>query len=377
MSPPLRVLHVMEAMHRGGAEQVVVDHVRSAGSDVDSNVCAINRGGPALEQARAAGAVTFVLDEGRRHRMRARLTRVFRLADWMRRHRIHIVNAHNPTGALYGVPAARLARIPVVRTEHNIHTLDRHSNFYLRMEPYLTRWVSYVICCAEAVRETHVPRLTRWADRFVTIPNGSAPLRTTKTRAETRAGLGIGEDEIAILSIGSLTARKSHDLLMEAFARVLERQPKARLIVAGEGEYRPQVEAARARLGLESRATLLGLRDDVPDLLTASDVLAQASRREGLSIAALEAMSASLPIVATAVGGTREAVVDGGTGRLVPIGDVDALAAGLIEVCGDAALRTAWGEAARRRWEEEFSAARMVERSEALYRRVLEARAAR
>jgi len=376
MSRPLRVLHVMEAMHRGGAEQVVVDHVRNAGADVDSSVCAINRGGPALEEARAAGAVTFVLDEGRRHRMLARLTRVFRLADWIRRHRIHIVNAHNPTGALYGVPAARLARVPVVRTEHNIHTLDRHSNFYLRMEPYLTRWVRYVICCAEAVRETHVPRLSRWADRFVTIPNGSSPLHTTKPRARTRAELGLDDDAVAVLSIGSLTARKSHDLLMEAFARVLERQPKARLLIAGEGEYRPEVERARARLGLETRATLLGLRDDVPDLLIACDVMAQASRREGLSIAALEAMSAGLPIVATAVGGTREAVADGETGRLVPVGDVDALAAGMLEVCGDATLRAAWGAAARRRWEREFSAARMVERTESLYRRVLEARAA-
>jgi len=371
MSSPLRVLHIMEAMHRGGAEQVVVDHVRNAGPDVDSSVCAINRGGPALDEARAAGAVTFVLDEGRRRRMLARLTRVLRLADWIRRHRIHIVNAHNPTGALYGVPAARMARIPVVRTEHNIHTLDRHSNFYLQVEPWLTRGVARVICCAEAVRETHVPRLSRWADRFVTIPNGSSPLRTTRSRAETRAALGLGDEDVAILSIGSLTARKSHDLLLEAFARVLERRPNLRLLIAGEGEYRPEVERVRTRLGLETRATLLGLRDDVPDLLTASDVLAQASRREGLSIAALEAMSAGLPIVATAVGGTREAVVDGETGRLVPIGDVEALAAGLDEVCGDPARRAAWGAAARRRWEQEFSAARMVERTEALYRSVL------
>src|SRR5262245_22413541 len=123
----LRVLHVIEAMHQGGAETVVLEHARHRGSTVDVAVCAINRGGPTLDAVRDAGCVTRVLDGGDGNRAWRRLTRVGRIAQLIRDERIAIVNAHNPTGALYGVPAARLAGVPAVRTEHSIHEPGRHS----------------------------------------------------------------------------------------------------------------------------------------------------------------------------------------------------------------------------------------------------------
>src|SRR5262249_10465026 len=103
----IRVMHVLESMHRGGAESVVVEHARHAARDVETLVVALNRGGPALEEAEAAGARTFRLSK---HGGRA--GGVTRLARLMREQEVRVVNGHNPTGALYAVAAARLAGVP-------------------------------------------------------------------------------------------------------------------------------------------------------------------------------------------------------------------------------------------------------------------------
>ena len=114
---PLRVLHVIESMIQGGAETLILEHVRHASAGTESTVCALNRGGPALEQARALGACTELLGKGAR-----RLQGLSRVTALMRERRINVVNGHNPTGSLYGTLAAMRAGVPVVvRTEHSIH----------------------------------------------------------------------------------------------------------------------------------------------------------------------------------------------------------------------------------------------------------------
>ena len=130
-------------------------------------------------------------------------------------------------------------------------------------------------------------------------------------------------------------------------------------------------EAARA-LGLDAGRVFLGRRDDVPDLLAAADVFAMPSRREGLGIAALEAMGHGLAVVASAVGGLGQAVVDGETGLLVPPDDVVALAKALESLLGDADLRGRLGCAGPLRVEEHFAPEPMVAAYEGLYRRVLD-----
>ena len=105
----MKVMHVVEAMHQGGAESLVVEHVRLAAPDVRSTVVALNRGGSSLEAARAAGAEAILLGKGE-----ARWAGLQKLAALMRERRIDVVNGHNPTGAMYATFAARLAGVPVV-----------------------------------------------------------------------------------------------------------------------------------------------------------------------------------------------------------------------------------------------------------------------
>jgi glycosyltransferase involved in cell wall biosynthesis len=143
------------------------------------------------------------------------------------------------------------------------------------------------------------------------------------------------------------------------------------LVIIGEGQERATIEREIARRQLADRVRLLGQQSRVEHLLPAMDVFVQASRSEGMPGSVLEAMSVGLPVVATRAGGLEEIVVDGETGRLVPIGDVAAMADAMKQYCADGALRAAHGAAGRRRAHEQFSLQGMVASYCELYERLL------
>jgi len=367
----VRVAHVIEAMHQGGAESLVVEHVRLASPGVSSTVVALNRGGPALEAAAAAGAETIVLGKGD-----ARLTGLLRLARLLKARRIDVVNGHNPSGAMYGTVAARLAGVPAsFRTEHSIHFPGRGFRFYGPIEALLTRLVDRVICVCEASRSSHAHRFPGLEKRFITVVNGIAePEGRPRPREETRAALGLSPDQAVALNVGSLTPQKSQDVLLRAMGAARSRAPGAVLLVAGEGRLRERLLALHAELGMDDSVRFLGPRNDVPDLMEACDAFVLSSSREGLSVTLLEAMRAGRATIATSVGGNGEAVADGETGCIVPVGDVGAMADALASLLGDAERRAAFGAAGRARWASRFTARRMVDETEALYRDALSRR---
>jgi len=365
----VRILHVVESMRRGGAETVVVEHVRRAAADVEPLVCALNHGGPALELARAAGAPVFVLGK------RGPAAGVGALAALIRREGVQLVNGHNASGGLYAALAARLAGSPpVYRTEHTIHYAGRHSILYPALEPLATALTRRVVCVCQAVLESHVSRLPWAARRFVNVANGISPAPHTRPREDVRRGLGVAPGQPLVLSVGSLTRQKAQEVLLEAFAAAAVAAPGARLVIAGDGPLRASLEARVAALGIGARVTLAGAREDAADLMDACDAFVLSSEREGLPMTVLEAMRAGRAVVSTRIGGTPEAVVDGETGLLAPVGDAAALGRALGALLADPERRRALGEAGRRRWIERFTAARMVADTEALYRTDLGAR---
>ena len=367
----LRVLHVVEAMHQGGAESLVVEHVRLAAPDVHSTVVALNRGGPALEAARAAGADVVMLGKGRN-----RLSGLFALAALLRERRIDVVNGHNPVGAMYATLAARLAGVPVVvRTEHSIHYPGRASRLYPPIEFAITALSDRVIAVCDAVHRSHAPRLRPFASRFVTVCNGIADLAVPPaTREATRAALGASPSARVVLHIGSLTRQKSQDVLLRAFERVVRECPDAVLWIAGEGPRREALLAQHAASGLGAHVRFLGPRQDAADLLAACDLYVLSSSREGLSVTLLEAMRASRACIATDIGGNAEAIEHGVTGSIVPGGDAGAMADAIVALLREPKRLAAYGAAGRARWHARFTAEGMVVRTEAVYREALAAR---
>jgi len=193
--------------------------------------------------------------------------------------------------------------------------------------------------------------------------------RFDRARAEAarkRLELGLAPDELAVGTVGRLAWQKGIDDLLEAVRRVRPRLPRARFFVVGGGRDAEAVATAAAAPDLGGAVTLLGPRDDVPELLAAMDVVVQSSRREAMAQATLEAMAVGGAVVSTTTVGADEAIEDGVSGLLVRVGDAAALADGILALARDPARRAALGAAARARIAAHFTSARMLDRCEAI-----------
>ena len=187
-------------------------------------------------------------------------------------------------------------------------------------------------------------------------------------RRVTRDELGIADGEFVVGTACRLAWQKGVDQLLEAIRLVAPRLPQARFLVVGDGRERAEIEAAAGDLG--SRVRFLGHREDVPTLLAAVDLFVQPSRHEVMVQTTLEAMAAGLPVVSTRTVGADEAIVDGESGVLVPVGDASAMADAVAALGNDPGRRAMLGRAARARIEARFTLTHMLDRAERLLGRI-------
>jgi glycosyltransferase involved in cell wall biosynthesis len=197
--------------------------------------------------------------------------------------------------------------------------------------------------------------------------------------ASVRAELGLAECYPVLVTVGSLEARKGHLDLVNAAAFVRRTYPHVRLLIAGEelepGTFRRVLSEHIAGLGMDGHVEILGRRDDVPELLAATDLFLLGSLKDPYPNVVLEAMAAGLPVVATRSGGSTEIVVEGQTGLLVDPGDPEGLAEAIRSVVADPNTLQAMGSAGRARIEREGSWKAFARSMEGVYRLVSESRA--
>jgi glycosyltransferase involved in cell wall biosynthesis len=320
-----------------------------------------------LDQAAAQGCVTLPLEA------RGDPTAQARLISWLRAHAAAILHCHAGIGweGHAGVTAARAAGVAgVVRTEHLPYLLTDPGQCaaYQQLLPLIDR----LICVSEGALASHAAAGVP-AEKLRLVRNGIA-VRATPPRSDgggARTRLGLAATARLVLTVARLTEQKGHRYLLDAAASVVLRRPETVFVLAGDGPLEPALREQARRLGLERYVVFAGRRDDVPDLLAAADLFVLPSLFEGLPLVVLEAMAAGVPVVGTDIGGTREAIDDGRTGRLVAPGDAAALATAIGEALNAPAPVAAWRAAARRRVATEFGAARMARATAALYDEVL------
>jgi len=179
-----------------------------------------------------------------------------------------------------------------------------------------------------------------------------------------------GSSPMKIICIGRLSPEKGHYILLEALADLKTCVVSNQLILIGEGKQHSALAERSAQPDLAGRVNILGTRSDIPEQLAKADIFVLPSDWEGVSMALLEAMAAGLPVVATAVGGTPEVVVDGKTGFLVPPHDSGRLADALSRLLLDPDLRQRMGQAGRERAFEQFNILHTVQQTQALYERL-------
>jgi glycosyltransferase involved in cell wall biosynthesis len=284
----------------------------------------------------------------------------------VRKERPEIFHAHLNwlLSCRFGLAAARAARVPVVLATLQQFLLPPWKRTVYWQQRVAARSVHRYVAVARAVADQLIGSFHVPSDRVEVIHNGIPVERFAGTTDRPRDD---GDRRPTVLTVARLDAQKGLGFLLEAIASI----PDARLLLAGDGEERAALHERAVRLGVSERIAFLGHRTDVPELLARCDLLVLPSLYEGFPLVVLEAMAAGRPVVATAVGGTPEAVVDGVTGHLVPPGDVTALANAIRSVLSDPVRREAMGSAGRERVTRLFSVETMVEGYRRAYERAL------
>ncbi len=355
-----RVMQVTWSLVAGGAEI----YAMTVASRLDKSrftalMCAVDQGGAIEGEVKNHGLPYFIMNRraGIDWRLFGRLHRLFR------RQQIDVLQTHHFNQLFYSAPGAKLRGIRILHTEHDVE-LAKKPRLRLALK-------ALSFCCdkmiaigdeiAQMYRDLGIP------ESKIEIIRAGVELSTFhQTQAEARQGLNLEPHHRVAIIVARLFPEKNHRLLLNAFADAAQNNDDFRLLIAGEGTEENALRAQIESLNLTAKVQMLGVRRDVPRLLAASDVFVLSSDREGLPIAVLEAMAAARPVIATAVGNVPDVVRDGETGRLIPPGDIAALAEALNDLLSDASRSEILGAAAREAVRD-YDVRHMVERYEKLF----------
>jgi len=278
-----------------------------------------------------------------------------------------------------GLPVARALKKPIVMkvAGSGVISLVRQSRIGRVELGWLRRWAARLLILNDGMmREAMEYGFPR--DQMLWMPN---PVDTEQFRpgqpeeiGELRARFGIPPEALVVAYVGRLSHEKGLPWLLSGFALAAREEPRAMLVLVGDGPMRKELEASAAKLGLGSSQVLFGGRVDpseVPAWLRSSDVFTLMSPNEGFSCALAEAMSASLASVVSRIPANAQLIDDEVHGLQAPVGDDSAMASALIRLFRDPALRGRMGQAARQRIIDNYSTDRVAERYETLFAEVL------
>lgn len=296
-----------------------------------------------------------------------------RLLRFIRRENIAILHCHLFTASFFGAGIARMAGVgAVLETCHGPEVWRKgkslRASFWVDRQ--IGRMVDKYIAVSHAA-ERHLVRNKRVPKNKIRVIHNGRDLdrfasANPNRRIATRAALGL-TDEPTLLTMARLDDQKGHRHLIDALAILAPRRPNLVTLLAGDGPLEQSLRAQCAALGLTDRIRFLGYRRDVAELLEAADIIVLPSLYEGLPLAAIEALAAGRPMVATEVDGTPEVVIHERTGLLVPPANPVALAAAIERLLDDPALASRLASDGRKFVHENFAVQRQIEQTVALY----------
>ncbi len=363
---PLRTLFIHTSMPVGGAETITVNLIRG----LDRNrfapeLCCLKQPGPLGEMLAAEIPVQHsLLDSKYDLRIWPRLTKL------LRDRRIDaVITVGAGDKMFWGRLAARRVGVPVVLSA--LHSTGWPDGIG-RLNRLLTPLTDGFIAVAPSHGRFLVDDERLPAGKVFVIPNGVdtdrfAPVPDT---AAIRRDLDIGPADPIVTIVAALRPEKNHELFLEMASRVIRELPAARFLIIGDGPRREPLKQLARDLGIDTNVHFLGSRDDVPRLLSTTDVFALTSHNEANPVSILEAMSVGRPVVATDVGSIREAIDEGHTGHLVPPGDATQITARILDLLRDPLRAQAMGTAARERVVNRWSLESMVQGYERLIEKI-------
>jgi glycosyltransferase involved in cell wall biosynthesis len=294
------------------------------------------------------------------------------LTRFLRAEKFDLIHTHLSYANILGCLTAPFAGCSVVSSLHNTESDSRKRSVrVVRLETLILRYFARrIIAVGYGVADAFRARVKN--RKVDIIPNGipAPPTVTREARQNLRREIAGDENRILLLAVGRFVPAKGYEDMIESFSRLHRKNPRCFLAIAGSGRNFDKIRAQISDMQLDDSICCLGMRDDVPQLLAASDIFVSSSHWEGLPVAILEAMMTGLPIVATAVGDIPK-VVTPEAGMIVPPHRPDCLAEALSELASAPEKRRAMGQAARARALQEFSLDTWMKRHIAVYEEAL------
>jgi glycosyltransferase involved in cell wall biosynthesis len=296
---------------------------------------------------------------------------MWHLGKVLRRYRIDVLHAHLFYSSLFAAPVGWISRVPlIVETTHVRESWRRGLKASYFVDRIVARFVDRFIAVSEANAEYLIEDKRVPARKVVVIRNGVNLARFDPCRQRSldlKRNLGFDVDDPVLLVGARLEPQKGHSVLLDAMTTVVGQFPRARLVCVGDGSCRQALETQTDQLGLRKNVRFVGYQAQMPDWLALANIVVLPSLYEGLPLIAIEALAAGRPMVATAVDGTGEVVVDEVTGLTVPAADPSALAQAIIRLLGNPSFWLACARAGRSWVEERFDQRDQIRLTEGVY----------
>ena len=363
------VFHLITELDRGGAQMALYRLLayRQNGRFHPHVICLYNGDKVVAQQIQQLGIP--VTDLGLSAPWR--LDTLWRLYRFLRQERPFILHTWMFHANIPGRILGRLTRIPVIISSER--TMGQEGRVR-RLLNRLTGWLpDRIICVSQQVADFAAQEIGLPPAKLTVIRNGidMAQFADLPDQQTARAVFGLPKQGKIVAAIGRPRPVKGFSYLLEAFAQIAANQPDLYLLFVGDGPDKRPLQTAAQQLPIADRVIFLGDQQEIPRLLAALDMLVLPSLWEGLPNVVLEAMAAGLPVVATAVGGTPELVVEGETGLLVPPRDPAALAQAILTLLNDPELARRLGKNGRYRATTQFTIQQMVQQTENLYQQLI------
>lgn len=368
---PIRVAHLIHSMAYGGVETALINWFSNFDPQrVETHLlCFANPGEserPFVEAASTAGLAVATIPWGRHKPIwrAAKLT-----ATWLREHDIELLHCHNTYANMVGLVAARMAPIRTLTTVYVWSSFGFKRRILQWLDLCMLRFFDQVTAhCEAALADTVNRGMPKERIRLLTCGFSERVAEMDAAlRMAGRAELGAQPDDTVLIKVARFWPEKRHDILLQAFKLLLERQPNILLLIPGIGPELEKNQALAENLGICKRCRFLGFRTDLPELLAMADIQVHTSDEEGVPLAILSGMAAGIPIVSTAVGGIPEVIKHQYSGILVPPASPLVIADAVYELMQDPIRQQRLGKAAQAFIENEYSLKAATTRVEDLY----------